>query len=272
MGKLALMYFSYPAVLMSYLMSWTLNSSSCLHSVCNSPSWWSDSFIKSRQIWRKDREKTMMRRLSQWVVWWTEKGLLLVIVKRAHKQSSHRLLLPWGTDVACYCVNWVCMWVCVCILFKHVFACMHLNHKWRLESQVIKAELCISYQIWIAFTFDHISFLPTFPSLPSPLLLRVLPWQRQGALRLAASVSFPEPWFCCWNCQSASQICRWGGRDCVNIFWLAKMEGHLGEGGRGETIGRKYDVSKWRAWKKMLHLLEYTLQSFLLCPKLESKD
>lgn len=65
------------------------SGSSLVLSLFNSPSWWSDSFIKSRQICRMGRAKMMMMRyLSQQGVWWRQLGLLLAIIRRASKQST----------------------------------------------------------------------------------------------------------------------------------------------------------------------------------------
>lgn len=145
-----------------------------------------------------------------------------------------------GTDAACYCVNCEPVCVCVCIFFWNTCILKHVRAP---EPQMEAGES--SNKNWVVYQLSNLnsvhiwSYLLSPPPSPfccHPLLLRVLPWQRRGALRLVASVSFPELWFCCWNCQSASQI-RWrGGGDCVNIFWLAKMEGHLGGRGKGRKL------------------------------------
>lgn len=56
-----------------------------------------------------------------------------------------------------------------------------------------------------------------------------------------------------------------GGGDCVNIFWLTKMEGHSeGDGEGGQKIGRKSDVASEGSRRKVLHLTEYALLSLIL--------
>lgn len=86
--------------------------------------------------------------------------------------------------------------------------------------------------------------------------VRLFPWTMVLLLKLPISLSDPP--------ERGTRLCEY--------ILISKNGRALRREREGEKIGRKYDVSKWRAWKKMLHLLEYTLQSFLLSPKLESKD
>lgn len=109
----------------------------------------------------------------------------------------------------------------------------------------------------MVFAFDRIA--PPL-CLSAPFLLRVLPWQRQRALRLGASIPLPELWLCRRNCQSASQIGWRGGGDCVNIFWLTEMEGH--SGGKRSEVGGKLAENLMLGGKAQresaLHLAEDT--------------
>lgn len=128
------------------------------------------------------------------------------------------------------------------IHFKHV----HFAHRPQLEAGESSHK-----RIWM-FSFDNISPPPLPRSASRPFLLRALPWQRQWAWELAASIRLPELWLCCRNCQSASQIGWRGGGDCVNIFWLTEMEGHSGgeeKWGWGK-IGRKCDVGRGGSERK----------------------
>lgn len=170
----------------------------------------------------------------------------------------------WGTDAVCCCVK--CESVCVCAFLNtrvHLHVCARLNNKWSLVITNCELYISLSNQNRV-FTFDHI-FSLSFLVLPPSLLLRCYHGNgRELSHWLRPSLS-PELWFRCWNCQSASQICCRGGGDCVNIFWLTKMEGHLGGGRKGGgnlMLGREGGVRENVALDRI---------SLLLCWSLESK-
>lgn len=108
---------------------------------------------------------------------------------------------------------------------------------------VIKTGLYISRQIWMVFTFDRISLPLSAPLRRHPLLLRALPWQRQGALRFVASIYFPELWLCCRNCQSASQIGLEGRRRLCEYILINKNGRALGGGSRRAAENWKKSVA-----------------------------
>lgn len=163
-----------------------------------------------------------------------------------------------GTDAACYCL-------CACVYsFKTpMFACEDTIGSG--TCLVIKTQLYISRQIWMVFTLivSLSPFLPLFAVTPSC-------WERCHGSGRELSDSLHPSISLNYGCAAeiANQPLRsaWrGGGDCVNIFWLTKMEGHSEGGGEGgQNIGRKSDVASEASGRKVLHLTEYALLSLIL--------
>ena len=157
----------------------------------------------------------LLMRSRRWGVWWGQWDPSLAIVKGARKQSTTRififLLLPWGGVISEAQVPLVksraraCVHVCIFFL-KHVRRCAHLNNKWKLEkprnkkpSRIYQPSNLSSVHIWSYL-------LSLLPFLLSPLLLRALLWQQQGALRSTSPVSLP--WTMVFAAEIANQPLR----------------------------------------------------------------
>lgn len=157
---------------------------------------------------------------------------------KRNKQTvpSYMLLQPWGSVISeaqmlLVTVKSTSLCVCVHMLVR----CMCVPAQQMGPGETSNKLSCISaYQIRIECShliISYPSFSPPSPFSPSPSCWDVAMVTTGNALIGCVHLFLWTMVFFCWNCQSASQIHWRGGGDCVNIFWLTKMEGHLG--GRG---------------------------------------
>ncbi len=160
-----------------------------------------------------------------------------------------RQCYQWGTDAACYACVCVCLCVCTYVFETCTFFTMCLNNKLKSLTVITNCELYISLSSQNSvFTFDHISsHLSPLPPLSAlaPLVESVA-MVTAGRSQIGCIRLFPLTLVLLLKLPiSLTDLLERRRRLCEYIL-INKNGRALRRERKGENIGRKYDVSKWR--------------------------